>query len=205
MARAIGARRPRRLAGVRNFEQDGVLLVAQPERAGAGQRIRAGVRSENARDAVGCLDRRRVTRDDDIRASRQHHVRRERVINVARKTVPANLLQERVGVIDLHELQHVAVRVGSRVIHDFRNGKRRQSAGGPGRFHLRRIRHHFAAGDGLEIAKLRARGHSIGAAGHRHSEEDRVGHVDVERAEPHPAVAIQARVAGEEIVRPLQA
>ena len=202
VTRAIRRAGPGRLAVVGNFEDDAVGVVPQPDGAGAFEGV--GEWSHYIGQGVNGLNEARVPGNDRVGACGNERVRRKGVVDVAGEAVVADFLREGIGVVDLDELNRIAVRPGQGIVHDFRDHEWRAPAGGTGRFARQNDRADGAAADVLIIAELRRGCDAIGPAAHRHADGDVGGHRDGDEAERKPVLAVKAREAGEEIVRALE-
>ena len=156
MAGAIRRDRPRRFVGVGNLQVNRPSVVAQPHQPGTLQSVR--IRSDDVGDTVSALNVRGRFGHDQKRAPLQDRVRRKCKINIAGQPIPADVLEERIGVKQLDVFQRCAVGARRGLIHDLGNDQAGLAAGGTERFPRQCQRTAPGCGRDPEVACWNGRG-----------------------------------------------
>ena len=133
VARAVGGGRPRRVVAIRHRAEPGAERVMQRDLAAAVE----GVSLEAAHHLLQAGDRgdiRRRRRHDEVPVGGEHGAGRECVVEDAGEAVAAEILIERVGIVQLDEAQVAAVAAGGGRVADLGDGDRGAARGGAGRF-----------------------------------------------------------------------
>src|ERR1051326_8854320 len=157
MTSAVRRDRPGRVIRVGDVQGDPVGIVAQAHRAGTLERIGIGTENGNTGQVIVTLQSGWIPGHHDILATLDKGVGGEGEINITRYPEPADLLEERVRVVDLNKLEGAPTVVGrwKWFIHDFRNDKRRFPAGGTRRFKRQHERAKSSARSRTALSKLR--------------------------------------------------
>ncbi len=198
VARAVGGDRPRRAVAVGHGAEPSAVLVVQRDFAAVVE----GVGLETAQHPLQAGDRHDIGGrrcHDKIAVGGQHGAGRERVVEDAGEAVAADVLKERVGVVQLHKAQVAAIAAGGGRVVDLGDGDRGAARGGAGRFasavhESRRHRCIKRRGEGIAGERQRVRRH--GAI--LYSERQRVGHAGGQRGvhvQRHTGTVFQQRRA----------